>query len=184
MGSKTHQTPVHNPDISPPPSQKVRPRAIETPEGGTGGSLGGGWTPGRGAADREKGGNEGGRSQGRDRGDQEEEEEHSWTQATAMMMAHGGADGGRNHGEGMAADSRGPTPGSRPMAAEQVVEGPEVETESQRARGMSRIRGARVEPRALATEVEIKRSMAERLRNKDQGGAGRRKEPNGAGGTE
>ncbi len=48
------------------------------------------------------------------------------------------------------------TPGVRPMAAEQVVEEPEAEPESQRARGMPRIRGARVEPRSMATEAEIR----------------------------
>ncbi len=42
------------------------------------------------------------------------------------------------------------------MAAEQVVEEPEAEPESQRARGMPRIRGARVEPRSMATEAEIR----------------------------
>ncbi len=63
-----------------------------------------------------------------------------------------------------------PTPGGRPTAAEQVVEEPEAETESQRARGMQRIRGARVEPRALATEakVEIWRSTAEPERLRTQ----------------
>ncbi len=47
----------------------------------------------------------------------------------------------------------------RPTAAEQVVEEPKAE--SQQARWMPRIRGARVEPRALVTEVEIQRSAAE-----------------------
>ncbi len=59
--------------------------------------------------------------------------------------------------------------GGRPKAAEQVAEEPEAEMESQRARGMRgmpRIRGARVEPRALETEAEIRRSAAERLRTK------------------
>ncbi len=32
-------------------------------------------------------------------------------EATVTMVAHGGADGGRSHGGGMAADSRGPTNG-------------------------------------------------------------------------
>ncbi len=41
-----------------------------------------------------------------------------------------------------------PTPGGRPTMAEQVAEEPEAETESQRARGMQRIWGARVEPGA------------------------------------
>ncbi len=44
-----------------------------------------------------------------------------------------------------------PTPVGRTTAAEQVVEQPEAETESRRARGMPRIRGARVEQRTLAT---------------------------------
>ncbi len=56
-----------------------------------------------------------------------------------------------------------PTPGGWQTAAEQVVEEPEEETESQRTRGMPRIQGARVE---------------------DPGGADGRKEPNRAGGTE
>ncbi len=136
-----------------------------------------GRTPGRGPADRDQGGVEGGRSQGRDRRDPEQEA-HGRTQATAMMMAHGGADGGRAMEERWP-----PTPGGQPMAVEQVVEEPEVETESQRARGMPRIRGARVEPRALVTEAEAEiRGGAGAT--EDQGGAGERKEPNGAGGTE
>ncbi len=61
-----------------------------------------------------------------------------------------------------------PTPGGRPTVAEQVVEEPE--TESQRARGMPRIRGARVEPRALATKAkaELRRSAAEPERLRTQ----------------
>ncbi len=47
------------------------------------------------------------------------------TQATVIMVTHSGADGGRSHGGGRDDDSRG-----RPMAAEQVVEEPEAETES------------------------------------------------------
>ncbi len=47
-----------------------------------------------------------------------------------------------------------PTLGGRPTWTEQVVEEPEAETESQRARGMPRIRGAKVEPRALVTEAK------------------------------
>ncbi len=58
--------------------------------------------------------------------------------------------------------------GHRLQGAEQVVEEPEAETESQRARGMLRIRGARVEPRALATEAEIRRSAAEQERLRTQ----------------
>ncbi len=45
------------------------------------------------------------------------------TQATVMMVAHGGADGGRSLGRGVI-----------PTAAEQVVVEPEEATESQRAR--------------------------------------------------
>ncbi len=41
------------------------------------------------------------------------------------------------------------------MAAEQVAEEPEAETECQRARGMPSIRGARVEPERLRTKVEL-----------------------------
>ncbi len=65
-----------------------------------------------GPAHRDQGGDEGERSQGRDRRDPEQEA-HSRTQATAMMMAQSVADGGRSHGEEMAADSRGPSNGSR-----------------------------------------------------------------------
>ncbi len=63
-----------------------------------------------GPADRDHGGDEGGRSQGRDRRDPEQEAHHR-TQATAMMMAHSGADGGRSHGGEMAVDFRGPANG-------------------------------------------------------------------------
>jgi len=55
-----------------------------------------------------------------------EQEELSWTLATALTVTHGGADGGKSHGWGMATDSRG-----RP-----TVEEPEAETESKWARGM------------------------------------------------
>ncbi len=41
-----------------------------------------------------------------------EQEEPGGTQAMAITAAHGGADGGRSHGEGMAANSRGATNGS------------------------------------------------------------------------
>ncbi len=41
------------------------------------------------------------------------------------------------------------------MAADVLEEVDEPEVESQRARGMPRIRGARVEPRALATSVNF-----------------------------
>ncbi len=78
--------------------------------GNYGGSSGGGRTPGRGPANRVQVGDEGGRSQGGDMRDPEQEEPGG-TQATAITVAHGGADGGRSHGGGMAADSRGPTNG-------------------------------------------------------------------------
>ncbi len=42
---------------------------------------------------------------------EQEEGEHGMTQATAIKVAHGGADGGRSHGGGVAADSRGLTNG-------------------------------------------------------------------------
>ncbi len=57
---------------------------------------------------RSQGGSDGGRSQGEDR---QEQEEPGGTQATITMVAHGGADRGRSHGGGMAADYRGPTNG-------------------------------------------------------------------------
>ncbi len=108
-----HNKTVQGCDITPP-SRKVRPRTVEQQRGGgtggnQGGGSGGGGTPGRGPTDRDQGGDEGGRSQGRDRRDPEQEA-HRWTQATAMMMAHGGARG-RSHGGVIAADSRGPTNG-------------------------------------------------------------------------
>ncbi len=56
-------------------------------------------------AGRQRPGGDRGRSQGRDRRDPE----NSRTWATALMMAHGGTDGGRSHGGGMASDSRGLT---------------------------------------------------------------------------
>ncbi len=62
--------------------------------------------PGGGAAHRIQGGDEGGSSQGRDMRDPEEP---GGIQATATMVAHGGADGGRSHGGGMATYSKGPT---------------------------------------------------------------------------
>ncbi len=66
---------------------------------------------------RSQGGNR--RSQGRSdrvssQGDDRrnlEHEEPGRTQATAMMMTHGGADGGRSHEGGRVDDSRGPTNG-------------------------------------------------------------------------
>ncbi len=115
-----------------------------------GGASGGGRTRGRGPADRDQGG-DGGRSQGRDRRDPE----HSRTWATALMMAHGGADGERSYGGGMASDSKGSTNG-----------GGGAEMESQWARRMPRIRGARVEPRALATKAE---ADSRRLHHTDGG---------------
>ncbi len=94
---------------------------------------------------RSQGGSDGGRSQGEDR---QEQEEPGGTQATITMVAHGGADRGRSHGGGMAADYRG-----RPMAAEQVEVEPEAATESRRARMKPRIRRAKAELEASATEV-------------------------------
>ncbi len=46
-----------------------------------------------------------------------------------------------------------PTPGGRPTAVEQVEVEPEAATESRRARMKPRIRRAKVEPEASATEV-------------------------------
>ncbi len=105
----THKT-VHNPDISPPPR-----RCVLTPWKQHGEGWVGTWE----AAQEEDGHPGGGRQtatkgamkEGRDRRDPEQEEP-SRTQATVITAAHGGADGGRSHGGGMAADSRGPTNGS------------------------------------------------------------------------
>ncbi len=49
-----------------------------------------------------------------------------------------------------------PTPRGPPTAAEEWWSGeePKAEMESQRARGMLRIQGARVEPKALVTKAE------------------------------
>ncbi len=74
------------------------------------GGSGGGRIPGRGPAHRVQGGDEGGRSQGRDMRDPEQKEPGG-TQAAATTVAHSGAEGGRSHGGGMTADSRGPTNG-------------------------------------------------------------------------
>ncbi len=100
------------------------------------------WTnPREGAGKQSPWGNEGGRSQER----QEE-------------PGAGGAqqDSGHSHDDGpqwswWREEPWLPTPGGQTTAAEQVVEEPEAETESRRARGMPRIRGARVEQRTLAT---------------------------------
>ncbi len=71
----------------------------------------------------------------------------------------------------MAADSRGPTNGDG--AGSGGARGGDREPTSQ---GDAKDPGAKVEPRALVTEAKV-----EIL---DQGGAGGRKETNGAGGTE
>ncbi len=78
-----------------------------------------------------------------------------------------------------------PTPGGRPTAAEQVVEEPEAETESQRARGC---RGSGGQggaegsgDRGEGGDLEIRGGAGA---TEDPGGAEGRKEPNGAGGTE
>ncbi|KAL1248297.1 hypothetical protein QQF64_021615 [Cirrhinus molitorella] len=47
-----------------------------------------------------------------------------------------------------------PTPGGRPTAAEQVEEEPEAETESRWARATGRIRRAKAEQMAPATDAE------------------------------
>ncbi len=80
-------------------------------------------------------------------------------QATAMMMAHGGADGGRSHGGVMAADSMGPTNGGG--AGGGGARGGDGEPTSQG--DAEDPGGGRVEPRALATKakVELRRSAAE-----------------------
>ncbi len=69
---------------------------------------------GRRSPNKVQGGDDGGRSQEGDRRDLEQEEPGD-TQATAMMVAHGGADGGRCHGGGRAdniiADGDGKTRG-------------------------------------------------------------------------
>ncbi len=75
-----------------------------------------------------------------------------------------------------------PIPGVRPMAAEQVVEEPEAETESQRARRMPRIRGGQGRAEGSGDrggDPETRGGATD-----DTGGADGRKEPNGAGGTE
>ncbi len=112
MGSKTHTKQSTILTIRPPTGRCVLSNIQRGEAGGNlGGGSRGGRTPGRGTADRDQGGDEGGRSQVRDRKDPEQEEPGG-TQSTAIMVAHGGADGGRSHGGGMAADSRGPSNGS------------------------------------------------------------------------
>ncbi|KAL1263462.1 hypothetical protein QQF64_006201 [Cirrhinus molitorella] len=51
-------------------------------------------------------------------------------------------------------EERPPTPGGRPTAAEQVEEEPEAETESRWARATGRIRRAKAEQMAPATDAE------------------------------
>ncbi len=87
--------------------------------------------------------------EGGDRRDPEKEK-HSRTQATAMMTAHCGADGGRSHGGGMAADSRGPT--NVDGAGSGGARGGDREPTSQ---GDAKDPGAKVEPRALVTEAKV-----------------------------
>ncbi len=176
MGSKTQNSPQ---SWHYAPSRKVRPRTVVTTWGGVGGNYGGGSgggrTTGRGPVNSPRGATkEGGareetggtRSRRRTAGPRPQ----PWWWPTVEPT------------EGGAMEEGWPlTPGGRPTAAEQVVEEPEAETESQRARGMQRIRGARVEQRALANKAEAEiRGWA----TEDPGGADGRKEPNGAGGTE
>ncbi len=108
-------------------------------------------------ADRDQDGVEGGRSQGGFRRDPEEEEPGG-TQATAIKVARGGADGGRSHGGGMAADSSGPTNGGG--AGGGGVRGGDGEPKSQ---GDGRIRRAKAEQMVPAIEAEagIKRAAVE-----------------------
>ncbi|KAI2663177.1 hypothetical protein H4Q32_011644 [Labeo rohita] len=78
---------------------------------------------------RPQGGSDGGRSQGADRRDSEQEEPGE-TQTTAMMVFHGGAEGGAMVEEGLT------TPGDNSSWV------------------APRIRRAKAEPRALATEAD------------------------------
>ncbi|KAL1250983.1 hypothetical protein QQF64_018779 [Cirrhinus molitorella] len=81
--------------------------------------------------------------------DPEQEEEPGGTQATAMMMAP------VEPTEGEAMEEEWPaTPGGRPTAAEQVEEEPEAEMESRWARATGRIRRAKAEQMAPATDAE------------------------------
>ncbi len=92
---------------------------------------------GRWPADRVQGGVEGGRSQGGDRRDLEYAAPGG-TQATAIMVTHGGPDRGRSHGGGRADDSRGPTNsgragggGARGRDREPMSQGDEEDPEGQ-----------------------------------------------------
>ncbi len=98
------------------------------------------------------------------RGDQEQEEPDG-DPGTATMVAHGGADGG-----GAMVEEWSLTPWGRPTVAEQVVLEPEAATESRRARVMPRIRRAKVEPEASATEVkaELRKAAAEPERQRTE----------------
>ncbi len=180
MGSKTHTKQSRGVILLPPPGRCVfAPWNNRVGEGDQGRGSGGGRTPGRGPADRDQGGDEGGRRQGRDRRDPEQEA-HSWTQATAKMMAHGGADGGRSHGGVMAADSRGPTNGGGAGGG-----GPRRRRRANNpggcrgsggpgwSRGLWRPRRRRrsaVEPEWLRTQVELKggRSPTEPVGRSDE----------------
>ncbi len=158
MGSKTHKT-FHNPDMSPP-SQKVRPRTVET-------SKGEGWV-GTTEVAQEEDEPTGGVRQTESKGATKEggAREETWgarsRKSTAgprpqpwwwptVELTEGGA----------MEEEWPPTPEGWPTASEQVVVEPEAETESQRARRMPRFRGARVEPRAQVTEAEVLRSASE-----------------------
>ncbi len=122
------------------------------------------FSPPREWADRDQDGVEGGRSQGGFRRDPEEEEPGG-TQATAIKVARGGADGGRSHGGGMAADPRGPTNGGG--AGGGGVRGGDGEPKSQ---GDGRIRRAKAEQMVPAIEAEagIKRAAVERWRTEEE----------------
>ncbi len=70
------------------------------------------------------------------------------TPVTVVMVAHGGADGGRSHGGGVTADSMGLTNGGKAGCG-----GAQGGDRELNARVRPKIWRAKVEPEALATEV-------------------------------
>ncbi len=130
-----------------------------------------------------------------------QEEAHSRTQATAMMMAHGGADRGRSHGGGMATDSRGHTKGggaggegarggeptSQGGVEDLGVHGgaecsavEQLRTQVEQTGGTEPSRAGGTERRGAA-RGEASRGNGGSTPN--QGGAGGMREPGGAGGS-
>ncbi len=89
---------------------------------------------------RRQGRPDGRRSQGEDRRDLEQEEPGG-TQAAAMKATHGGVDGGKSHGGGRSADSRGPTDGGGARDREPMSQGNGEDLEGQGGDGATEEQG-------------------------------------------